>query len=91
MKSIVLAATVALAALASTAHAESDKCGNVPKDKWMTEDAIREKAKGMGYDVRKIKIEDGCYEVYAIDAKGSKVESLFNPETGAVVGQDGDD
>ncbi|WP_082342786.1 MULTISPECIES: PepSY domain-containing protein [Shinella] len=42
-----------------------------------------------GLDVRRIKVENGCYEVYAIDAKGAKVETIFNPQTGEPVGSEG--
>lgn len=90
MKKLILAATLLSALAAGAAHAEgeSTKC-DVPKDKWMTEDAMKAKAKELGLDVRKIKVENGCYEVYAIDAKGKKVEQIFNPETGVQVGAEG--
>lgn len=90
MKKLILAATLFSALVAGVAHAEdeSTKC-DVPKDKWMTEDAMKAKAKELGLDVRKIKIENGCYEVYAIDSKGKKVEQIFNPETGVQVGTEG--
>jgi hypothetical protein len=89
MKTIILAATILTTAFSGLAHAEdSHDCGNVAQEKWMSKDALKEKAKAMGYDVRKIKVEGGCYEVYAIDSKGAKVEQLFNPETGAVVGNE---
>ncbi|GEO84060.1 MULTISPECIES: PepSY domain-containing protein [Alphaproteobacteria] len=89
MKKIILTALLATAALGSTAYAESkNACGNVPKDKWMTEDALKAKAAGMGFEVRRVKVEDGCYEVYGLKA-GKKVEVLFNPETGEQVGSEG--
>jgi hypothetical protein len=90
MKKIILAATVLATMFAAAARAEdSHSCGNVAQDKWMSKDALKAKATAMGYDVRKIKVEGGCYEVYAIDAKGNKVESLFNPETGEMLGNEG--
>ena len=54
----------------------------------MTEDALKAKATGMGFDVRQVKVEDGCYEVYGIK-DGKKVEAIFNPETGEQVGAEG--
>lgn len=90
MKKLVLAAALLSAFAASAARAEDEgKSCDVPKDKWMTEDAMKEKAKSLGLDVRQIKVENGCYEVYAIDAKGNKVEQIFNPETGVQVGAEG--
>lgn len=90
MKKIVIATSILLAGLASVAHAEdSHNCGNAPQEKWMTKEALTDKAKAMGLDVRRVKVEGGCYEVYAIDGKGNKVEKIFNPETGEVVGDEG--
>ena len=90
MKTIILAAAVLTTAFAGIARAEdSHDCGNVPQAKWMTKDALKAKALTMGYEVRKIKVEGSCYEVYAIDAKGNKVESLFNPATGEMLGNEG--
>lgn len=90
MNKIILAAAVFTSVFAGIARAEdAHDCGNVPQEKWMSKDALTEKAKSMGYEVRKIKAEDGCYEVYAIDAKGNKVEALFNPETGVMLGNEG--
>lgn len=91
MKKIILASLLATVALGSAARAESEhSCGDAPKDKWMTEDALKAKAVAMGFEVRQIKVEDGCYEVYGIK-DGNKVEALFNPETGEQVGAEGDD
>ncbi len=91
MKNILIASLFAASVLAGVAHAEdAGKCGTAPQDKWMTEDALKAKATEMGFDVRQIKVEDGCYEVYGIK-NGQKVEALFNPETGVQVGVDGDD
>ena len=90
MKSIA-ATLLTLTALTGVAHADDDaKCGNAPQDQWMTEAAMKTKATELGFDVRQIKVEDGCYEVYGIK-DGNKVEALFNPQTGVQVGVDGDD
>lgn len=93
MKKIVLAtAILALTSVSSLALAEdSHNCGNAPEAKWMSKEALTEKVKAMGYDVRKIKVEGSCYEVYAINAKGDKVEELFNPETGEKAGSEGEE
>ncbi len=91
MKIILIASAFAASVLGGVAHAEDvGKCSTAPRDKWMTEDALKAKATEMGFDVRQIKVEDGCYEVYGIK-DGQKVEALFNPETGLQVGVDGDD
>ena len=51
----------------------------------MSDAALTEKAKGLGYDVRSITAENGCLEAYAIDKDGKRVEVYLNPATGDVV------
>ena len=34
-----------------------------------------------GWTVRKAKLDGGCYEVYAVNEKGQRVESYFHPVT----------
>lgn len=90
MKKLIVATALLSAFTFSAARAEEKfDCGSAPQDKWMTEDAMKEKAKTLGLDVRQVKVEDGCYEVYAIDDKGNRVEAVFNPETGERVGAEG--
>ncbi|MCM2398762.1 PepSY domain-containing protein [Rhizobium sp. S95] len=91
MNKTLVATLFAAAVFGGIAHAEEGgKCGSIPQDKWMTKDALKAKASELGYDVRQVKVENGCYEVYGIK-DGKKVEVIFNPETGAQVGADGDD
>jgi hypothetical protein len=37
--------------------------------------------KEKGWEIRKIKVDGGCYEVYAIDDKGERIEAYFHPVT----------
>jgi hypothetical protein len=80
----IIAAT-ALVALALPAAASSKPCGNAPQSQWMSNDDVQTKAKAMGYKVRQVKIEDGCYEIYALDKDGNRVEAYLNPVTAEVV------
>lgn len=89
MLKFALVSTIVLSAFAAQASAEEMRnCGNASQDKWMSKETFTEKMKKDGLEVRRIKIEGSCYEVYGIDAKGAKIERLFNPETGAVVGDE---
>lgn len=86
MNKTMLAALLVTLSLITVARAEEGQdCTQAAKDKWLGEDVIKERAKAAGIDVRQVKVEGTCYEVYGIDAKGSKVETLFNPETGDAV------
>ncbi|PKR56844.1 hypothetical protein COO92_18925 [Thalassospira lohafexi] len=77
---MTLLAGASLAVLVPPARADDDMC-NVPKADWQTKEALSAKLTAEGWDVRKVKVEDGCFEVYAIDAAGKKVEAYFNPAT----------
>jgi hypothetical protein len=89
MKSITIASAFALALMSGTAMASSDKC-NEPSDKWMSMDEARAKVTAMGYDVRKVEVDDGCYEAYGIK-NGRKYEVYINPVTAEIVELEEDD
>ncbi|MEO3427290.1 PepSY domain-containing protein [Pelagibius sp. CAU 1746] len=86
MKSMVISAALAaaVATLASGAAVASDKC-SVPKADWQPQEALQQKLEGEGWKVKKVKVDDGCYEVYGTDAEGKRMEVYFDPKTFAVV------
>ena len=85
MQKIIVILIAAAFAAAVPAAASSKNCGNAPQNQWMSLDDITTKATGMGYKVHQVKIEDGCYEIYAVDKNGNRVEAYFNPVTAEVV------
>lgn len=87
MKKLVLA-TALLSTFAFSAASAEDGC-NVSKDKWKSEEAMKQQAQAMGLQVRDILVKNGCYQVIAIDKTGRPVEPIFNPETGEQVGSEG--
>lgn len=89
MKLRILTALIGTLTLAGIAHA-GEKC-DVPAAEWQPREALASKLKAMGWDVRSIKTEDGCYEAYAVDAKGEKIEAYFNPKTLERVGSGNED
>lgn len=90
MRSFITAAFATII-LAGPSLASDDLCGGAPQDTWMTKEAVKTKATEMGYDVRRIKVDDGCYEAYAINQQGKKVEVYFHPVTAEVVKSEVDD
>jgi hypothetical protein len=48
---------------------------------WQSQDALKKQLSDNGWKVRRIKIDGGCYEVYAINDKGDRVEAYFHPVT----------
>ena len=92
MKKILLAAMlVAVVAVPAAQAADDPRCGNVPIDRWISEQQIRERAGKLGFEVREVEIDDGCYEVEARDRDGRLLEVRFHPQTGEQVAIENDD
>lgn len=53
----------------------------VPKAEWQDKDLLEKKLIAAGWQVRRIKVDDQCYEVYGVDDKGQRVEAYFHPKT----------
>jgi hypothetical protein len=90
MKTTALLTLATVTMITGTAHASSSYC-NEPRSKWMSMDEARASVTKMGYKVRKMEVDDGCYEAYAIDDKGRRMEIYINPVTAAVVKMKQDD
>ncbi|PCI44309.1 MAG: hypothetical protein COB49_11270 [Alphaproteobacteria bacterium] len=60
------------------------ECVSGPKSQWMTKDSVTKTLKEEGYEIRKVEVEDGCYEFYAMK-DGKKFEIFINPKNGNVV------
>jgi len=60
-------------------------CDSGPRDGWQSQDKLSAMLKEKGWQVRRIKEDGGCYEVYAVDEKGQRTESYFHPRTLAPV------
>ncbi len=72
-------AALALSGVAATALA-GERC-DVPKDQWQPQAALEKKLSAMGWDIKRVKHDEGCYEVYALDADGQRREVYFDPAT----------
>lgn len=53
----------------------------VPMSNWKPREAVAKLAEEQGWDVRRIKIDDGCYEVKGRDAEGREIEVKLQPDT----------
>ena len=56
-------------------------CDSGSPDKWQSKEKLTEVLKAKGWEVRNVKVDGGCYEVYAIDEKKERVEAYFHPVT----------
>lgn len=78
MKNLLLtASTLALALGASSAYAK-DNCHDAVAD-WQPQDTLRQLVETQGWQVKRIKVDDGCYEVKGLDKAGNKIEAEFAP------------
>ena len=79
---VSFSACIAGALLASgSAYATGMMSCDVPKETWGTKEALQEKLEADGWQVRKVKVDEGCYEAYATTPEGQRVEAYFDPAT----------
>jgi len=74
---IALLVTANLTTLATHALAD-DECHD-PIEKWQPREALKTRLQQQGWVVHRIRIDDGCYEVRALDEQGRKVKATFAP------------
>ncbi|GER08701.1 hypothetical protein GCM10007972_27190 [Iodidimonas muriae] len=94
MKKYLIAATLlaGLAGLgaAGMALADDDDC-RVPMADWQPREAVQKMAEAQGWAVRRIKTDDGCYEIKGRDTQGREIEVKVDPATLAIVEMEYDD
>jgi hypothetical protein len=70
-----------LAAIVASPAFAANGCSTAPKSSWQPQSALETLLKTDGFAVRQIKVENGCYEVYATDSAGKRVNLAYNAET----------
>ncbi len=78
----LLALSLSLAAPALLA--DDDDC-DVPVKQWQSRDAVLRLAAQQGWQVQRLKIDDGCYELRGTDAMGREFKAKLDPGTLRVV------
>ena len=81
LRSGLLALALGLAALPTWAD---DDC-NAPMDRWQSREAVRQMAAQQGWQIQRLKIDDGCYEIRGTDSQGRSFKAKIDPETLKVV------
>ncbi|QGA58610.1 PepSY domain-containing protein [Brucella sp. 2280] len=84
MKKIILM-TALIAAIAAPQAALADNDCNVPMDKWQSRDAVQQMAASLGWNVKRIKIDDGCYEIKGMNEAGKPFKAKINPQSLAIM------
>ena len=83
MKLRVPLAILCLVLVAAPALADDD-C-DVPVQYWQSRDAALRHAASLGWQVQRLKIDDGCYEIRGRDAQGRTFKAKLDPQTLRVV------
>jgi hypothetical protein len=86
MRALGFFAAALLATMPSGAQATGfATCDSGSRESWQPEDKLVAMLKEKGWQVRRVKEDGGCYEVYALDEKGQRMEAYFHPRTLAPV------
>ena len=56
-------------------------CTTAPQAQWQSKATLTKQLNAKGLNVRQIKTENGCYEVYATNKAGKRVNIAFNAKT----------
>jgi hypothetical protein len=56
-------------------------CNSGSPDSWQSQEKLKAMLEEKGWQIRNVKVDGGCYEVYALDDKGERVEAYFHPVT----------
>jgi hypothetical protein len=83
MKTTLTILAVLIGLPATMARADDD-CF-VPMADWRPREAVAALAVDNGWTVRRIRIDDGCYEIDGRDAQGRAIEVKVHPGTLAII------
>ena len=73
----LLALSLGLVALPIWADDDCD----APVNRWQSREALRQMADRQGWQIQRLKIDDGCYEIRGTDSQGRSFKAKIDPET----------
>jgi len=79
MKKTLLLAAAAM--VVSAPAFAAGQCSTASKDKFQPRSKLEAQLTAEGLKVKQVKVEKGCYEVYATDKDHKRVNIAFNAET----------
>ncbi len=50
-------------------------------ERWQSREAVRQMAAEQGWQIQRLKIDDGCYEIRGTDAQGQGFKAKIDPAT----------
>ncbi|KIQ96529.1 PepSY domain-containing protein [Lysobacter sp. A03] len=78
MKHLTLTAVVMAALAFSGSALAGDDCTDPVAD-WQPREVLRQQLEQKGWDVQRIKVDDGCYEVRGTDTLGNRFKAEYSP------------
>lgn len=84
MRKYLIAATF-VAGFGTTGMALADDDCRVPMADWQSHEAVQAMAESLGWNLRWIETDDGCYEVRGYDADGQQIKAKLDPATLEIV------
>lgn len=72
---------LALALCLTTLPALADDDCDAPVERWQSREAVRQMAVRQGWQIQRLKIDDGCYKIRGTDAQGRAFKAKIDPET----------
>ena len=79
LRPALLVLALGLGLIAPPGWAEED-C-EAPLQRWQSREAVRQMALARGWQIQRLKIDDGCYEIRGTDAQGRGFKARIDPET----------
>ena len=87
MKALLIAGAVFAATVVSTGAQADEDCYE-PVANWRPKSQLLQYLQSSGWQVMRIKVDDGCYEVEGVNPEGQRVEATFSPSTFESMGQE---
>ena len=84
-RTLAIPALGAAVLLTGSLLARADDDCLVPMTDWQPRSAVADLATARGWQVRRIRVDDGCYQILGQDAAGRSIEVTLDPATLAVI------
>jgi len=68
-----------------SAQASDDHCTSAERSTWRTHDDVAAAGAALGYQISRVEVEGTCYEAYARDDSGRRLEIYFDPTSLKIV------
>jgi len=80
MKPLVFASALLASIFFSASALANGDCTD-PVAEWQSRDMLRQRLEQRGWQVQRIKVDDGCYEVRGVDGHGNKFKGKYSPKS----------